>query len=84
MPPKPHMLMACKFDQLTTVAIKWTVTLGPWMEETKLWASQPNRLTVLNIALFVITHSFNAWGDKAPAAESKDITGMLVAWKDLH
>lgn len=41
--------------------------------------SQPNRLTVSNIALFAIAHSFNAVGNKAPVNESKDIRGTLVA-----
>lgn len=41
--------------------------------------SQPNRLTVSNIALFATAHSFNAVGNKAPVNESKDIRGTLVA-----
>lgn len=39
--PNPDMFMACKFDQLTTVVIKCTVTLTPWMGRGNTEPSNP-------------------------------------------
>lgn len=38
------MFTVCNLDHLTTVAIKHTVTLSPWMGEMKPWTQQPKQV----------------------------------------